>query len=88
MYSSLIGKIEKAKRYAQQPERADIRSLSVVFRGDHDEYRVTYENGTWGCDCSFFTGNGTCSHTMAFQRMIEPTGLHLSTVSSAAVAPH
>ena len=31
MQSSLIGKIEKAKRYAEEPERVTISDFSAVF---------------------------------------------------------
>ena len=36
MRSSLIGKIEKAKRYAQEPERVTFSGFTAVFRGEND----------------------------------------------------
>lgn len=72
MHSSLIGKIEKAKRYAEEPERAQFERFELVFRGEHDDYAVTYANGTWGCSCAFFAGWGVCSHTMAMHRLLGP----------------
>ena len=71
MYSSLIGKIEKAKRYAQEPDRISIKQFSATFRGDHSEYEVSYQGSGWSCTCSFFAGHGTCSHTMTLQRTLE-----------------
>ncbi|MBI2288315.1 MAG: hypothetical protein HYU83_05015 [Chloroflexi bacterium] len=65
MQSSLIGKIEKAKRYAQEKDRVTFASLSVKFRGENDEYTVSYQDGQWHCSCHFFSGWGLCSHTMA-----------------------
>ena len=41
MYSSLISKIEKAKRYAEQPERITFESFNVRFRGDNGSHRVS-----------------------------------------------
>ena len=80
MYSSLIGKIEKAKRYVQEPERINIKHLSATFRGDHSNYEVSYEPTGWTCTCSFFIGHGTCSHTMTIQRTLagcSPSEMHL-----------
>ena len=38
MQSSLIGKIQKAHVYAQEPGRIDVHEFSATFRGDHDTY--------------------------------------------------
>ena len=75
MYSSLIGKIEKARRYAEEPQRVSIRQLAATFRGDHSEYEVAYQDSRWHCTCSFFSSYGTCSHTMALQRNLEGMAL-------------
>ena len=70
MQSSLIGKIEKAKRYAQEEDRVTFSELSVKFRGDNNDYSVSYKDGEWHCTCSFFSNWGMCSHTMALERML------------------
>ncbi|MCX7622829.1 MAG: hypothetical protein RMK01_08290 [Thermomicrobium sp.] len=72
MNSSLISKIEKARRYAAEPERAEIQSLEIRFRGDHDIHEVRFANGSWSCDCHSFEalGLGTCSHIMAVERLL------------------
>ena len=70
MQSSLIGKIEKAKRYAQETERVTFSELSVKFRGEHDNYQTSYKEGKWYCSCHFFSSWGICSHTMALQRIL------------------
>ncbi len=70
MQSSLIGKIEKARRYAQEPDRVTFRELSVRFKGEHDEYRVSYHDDKWECTCNFFSQWKLCSHTMALQRLL------------------
>lgn len=69
MQSSLIGKVEKAKRYAQEPDRVTLSEFSADFRGDHDSYTVTYQHNKWHCTCHFFSQRQTCSHTMALQRL-------------------
>ncbi len=70
MQSSLIGKIEKAKRYAQEPERVTFSELSVKFRGENNDYTTEYKEGKWYCSCHFFSSWGACSHTMALERIL------------------
>ena len=38
MQSSLIGKIQKAKRYSEEPERINITELTSTFRGGNGDY--------------------------------------------------
>ena len=47
MDSSLIGKLEKAKRYAAEPKRFHFHSLTVTVDGDNSAHTVTYVNGAW-----------------------------------------
>ncbi len=70
MQSSLIGKIEKAKRYAQETERITLTDLAVKFRGDNDIYTTGYGDGKWRCSCNFFSSWGCCSHTMALEKIL------------------
>ena len=72
MHSSMIGKIEKAHRYAREPERVRINGLQAVFQGSHDEYTIELIDGRWTCSCHTFESHavGTCSHVMALQQML------------------
>ncbi len=70
MQSSLIGKIEKAKRYAQEKDRVTFSELSVKFRGENDDYSVSYRDSKWHCSCPFFASWGLCSHTMALEKIL------------------
>jgi hypothetical protein len=70
MNSGLIGKVEKAKRYAQERDRARFCEFTVAFRGENDHHTVSFKEGTWRCSCDFFAGNGLCSHTMALERIL------------------
>lgn len=72
MNSSMIGKIEKAQRYEQEPERLSIQNLQADFRGEHDLYHVKLDGNHWHCSCSFYSGHGTCCHIMAAQRILSP----------------
>ena len=70
MQSSLIGKIEKANRYAQEKGRVTLSEFSAAFQGEHDSYTTGYKDGKWYCSCHFFSSWGLCSHTMALERML------------------
>ncbi len=70
MQSSLIGKIEKAKRYAEEPERVSISTFSAVFRGENDSHTLGLSDGKWHCNCHFFAQWGECVHVMTLQRLL------------------
>jgi hypothetical protein len=70
MQSSLIGKIEKAKRYAKEKGRVTFCELAVKFHGENSEYDTGYKDGKWYCTCSFFSKWGVCSHTMALEKIL------------------
>jgi hypothetical protein len=70
MRSSLIGKIEKAKRYAQEPGRVTFSGLTAVFHGENDDHKLSYSHGKWHCTCRFFSQWKTCSHVMALQQIL------------------
>ena len=72
MHSDLIGKIEKARRYATEPERIAIGEMKASFRGGNNDHLITLSNGHWLCDCSFFRTWQTCAHVMAFQKIFDP----------------
>ena len=71
MDSGMIGKIQKSKQYASEPERIKINSLSVTFQGQNNPHLVTFQNGEWKCDCDFFQSRERCSHTMALEMIFE-----------------
>ena len=83
--SSVIGKIEKARRYAQERERISFTSFSVDFHGENDDHKVVFADGRWECSCDFFAaGHGACAHTMALERVLE--NMIPATATSAAMA--
>ena len=71
MNSSVIGKIEKARRYAQERERIRFAALSVDFHGENGDHKVSFAQEKWTCSCDFFAGYGACAHTMALERVLE-----------------
>lgn len=71
MDNGMIGKIEKAKRYAEERERIRIESFRATFDGDNNPHTVEFGSEGWKCDCDFFQRRGVCSHTMALERVLE-----------------
>ena len=67
----MIGKIEKAKKYAEQRDRFRIESLKITFDGDNNPHVITIQDGVWKCDCDFFQSRGRCSHTMALEKILD-----------------
>lgn len=78
---SLIGKIEKAKRYADERERFQFNHFQVTMNGTNNPHTVEYNDGVWTCDCDFFKTRARCSHTMALEMILE------GMVSEGAVVP-
>ena len=70
MNSSMIGKVDKARKYAEEKERVSITRFNATFHGNHNTYEVTFDAGNWACQCLFFSTRGVCSHTMALQRIL------------------
>ena len=71
MDSIMIGKVEKAVRYAQERDRFQFLTFQVMVRGDNGEYLVTYDHGQWHCNSEYFQKHGVDSHTMAVERLLE-----------------
>ncbi len=71
MDSGMIGKIQKAKRYAQERNRFHFEALTVSIDGENNAHRVRFENGQWFCDCDFFHARGICTHTMALEEVLK-----------------
>ena len=70
MDSGMIGKIEKSKRYAEEPERVSFQQFRITFQGTNSQHRLSFEEDTWSCTCNFFASRGVCSHTMAMERLL------------------
>lgn len=72
MNSSLIGKIEKARRYSEErDQRVSFDEFAVHIHGDNGEHAVRLKDGRFQCDCHFFSGWDTCSHVMTMERVLQ-----------------
>jgi hypothetical protein len=72
MHSDLIGKIEKARHYAQEPERFALDKLNVRFQGGNHTHTLTLQHDAWHCDCGAFQRHNTCAHVIALQKLLKP----------------
>ncbi len=71
MDSGLIGKIEKAKRYAEDRHHFRFNQFDLTFHGANNEHHVAYNNGVFECDCEFFITHKRCSHSMALEILLK-----------------
>jgi hypothetical protein len=71
MDSGMIGKREKAKRYAEERYRFRFNRFDLTFRGDNNDHHVTFENERFQCDCEFFITHQRCGHTMALEILLK-----------------
>jgi hypothetical protein len=70
MHSSVIGKIEKAHRYARELDRITVERIELTFRGDNDTHRVSLDADGWQCTCHYFESFRTCAHILAVQQVL------------------
>jgi hypothetical protein len=71
MDSGMIGKIEKAKRYAEERNRFSFNKFELTFHGDNNNHHVTFNDGAFECDCEFFITHQRCGHTMALEILLK-----------------
>ena len=70
MDSGMIGKIEKAIRYAQERDRFQFQQFAVQVRGEHNTHTVSFDGNKLTCTCEFYGTHGTCSHTIAMEKVL------------------
>ena len=70
MHSSVIGKIEKANRYARERDRIKVERIAVTFLGDNDTHHVSLDADDWQCNCHYFESWHTCAHILAMQKIL------------------
>lgn len=70
MDNAMISRIEKAKRYAEQPERFQFQTFDVTIRGNNRNHRVTYDHGMFDSDHDYFVAHGYSQHTLALERIL------------------
>lgn len=68
---NVVSDVEKASRYAGEPDRIQFESFDVSFHGSNSDHHTSYKEGHWECDCAFFHSRHVCSHTMAMERILQ-----------------
>ena len=68
--SSYVSKVEKARIYADEPQRVKFQAFKASLRGSHDEHHISMSGEDFSCDCHGFEVHGTCAHVMAMQRIL------------------
>jgi hypothetical protein len=72
MDHGMVSKIDKARRYAEEPGRFTFSDFKVTFHGINSDHRITFDGGSFRCDCECFALRSVCSHTMALERLLNP----------------
>lgn len=70
MDSGMIGKIDKAKRYAQELHRFHFEAFTVKIEGENNSHVVKFADNKWDCDCNYFRSHGVCTHSMSLSNYI------------------
>jgi hypothetical protein len=71
MQSSLHGMIDKAHRYAEEPERVHVASLQAVVRGDNSDHTVTLIDGRLSCNCDHYEHEHLCAHVLTVEKLLK-----------------
>ena len=68
----MIGKIKKAKQYAnEERDRIQVNTFKVTFDGKNNPHVVEFNENKWQCDCDFFQTRGRCSHTISLEEILD-----------------
>ena len=68
----MISQIEKARLYAEEPERVTFKTLNVTFRGDNNTYTISLDDSGWHCTCPGYQSHHICPHIMTLERLLKP----------------
>jgi hypothetical protein len=71
MQSSLHGMIDKSHRYAEEPQRIQLRELSAAVRGDNDTHTVRLTGGRLSCDCDHYAHERLCAHVLTVEKVLK-----------------
>lgn len=63
--SQLLKKIEKAKKYLEEPARFEETEEGFNLSSEHGTRKLTRDGSHWNCSCDFYKRYGICSHVIA-----------------------
>jgi hypothetical protein len=74
MMDSVASRIIKARQYADERDRRiRVHRFEVELHGEHGNHNITYDNGSWSCDCEEALLRGICAHIMAMEEILGET---------------
>ena len=71
MDSGMIGKVEKAHRYARERDRLLFTQIAVSVAGDNGTHELRLDRTRWECSCDFFAHHLACAHSMTLELVLE-----------------
>ena len=71
MQSSLHGMIDKAHRYAEEPERVQVLRLEAIIRGNNSDHTVNLTDSRLTCDCDHYEHERLCTHMLTVERLLK-----------------
>jgi hypothetical protein len=67
-------RLVKAHQYVDEREqRIRVHSFEVELHGENANHVITYDDGSWECDCEEFVLRGVCPHVMAMEEILGDT---------------
>jgi hypothetical protein len=70
MQSALHGMIEKAHRYATEPDRVRFERFEARVRGNSHDHAVSFADGQLACNCEHFQHEGLCAHVLTVEKIL------------------
>ena len=68
---SVASRIIKGRQYAQErDQRIRVHTFEIELHGEHANHVVSYDNGSWTCDCEEYQLRGVCAHIMAMEEIL------------------
>ncbi len=83
---SSASRIVKARQYAEERDkRLHVNEFAVELHGENADHTITYDGGTWNCNCEEFALRQVCPHVMALEAIlgdaVEPAMMAVPTVN-------
>jgi len=63
--------IDKAHRYAEEPERVHVARLEAVVRGDNSDHTVVLTGGRLSCNCDHYEHERLCAHVLTVEKVLK-----------------
>ena len=68
---NIVSDVKKAHRYSEEQDRITITHFEANFRGDNKDHTISYDDGVWNSNSSYFKTHGIGAYSMAMERLLE-----------------